>query len=256
MNSTQAPRTLPHAAGGFGSIALAGMLCTTPRPRHDPLGRRSPGPVGRPHFPARARRVIFLYMTGGVSHVDTFDPKPKLFADHGKTITVDNWQGKRGQFKRYLKRPQWTFRPRRPVRASRSAICSRTCATSSTTSASSARWRRTTRITTRARSACTPARSRSPGRASGPGSATAWARRTGTCRRSSRSRRRRPMPARRPGGPTSCRAAIRDRKSFPADADRRTCGVASPRPDCSSSSSICSPRQPPTIARRGRTTRP
>ena len=29
-------------------------------------------------------------MTGGVSHVDSFDPKPKLFADHGKTVTVDN----------------------------------------------------------------------------------------------------------------------------------------------------------------------
>ena len=51
-------------------------------------------------------------MTGGVSHVDSFDPKPKLFADHGKTITVDNWQGKLGEFKRYLKQPQWEFKPR------------------------------------------------------------------------------------------------------------------------------------------------
>ncbi len=45
------------------------------------------------HFAPRANRVIFLYMTGGVSHVDSFDPKPQLFADHGKTITVDNLQG-------------------------------------------------------------------------------------------------------------------------------------------------------------------
>jgi hypothetical protein len=44
----------------------------------DPLAPR------QPHFPARAKRVIFLYMTGGVSHVDTFDPKPKLIADHGQ----------------------------------------------------------------------------------------------------------------------------------------------------------------------------
>ena len=50
-------------------------------------------------------------MTGGVSHVDTFDPKPKLIADHGKTLTVDNWQGKLGSFKRYLKRPNWAFKP-------------------------------------------------------------------------------------------------------------------------------------------------
>jgi len=35
-------------------------------------------------FPAKAKRVIFLYMSGGVSHVDTFDPKPRLTADHGK----------------------------------------------------------------------------------------------------------------------------------------------------------------------------
>src|SRR2546427_8304704 len=38
-----------------------------------------------PHFPPRAKRVIFLHMSGGVSHVDTFDPKPTLIADHGKT---------------------------------------------------------------------------------------------------------------------------------------------------------------------------
>jgi hypothetical protein len=37
-----------------------------------------------PHFPAKAKRVIFLYMTGGVSHVDSFDPKPQLNLDHGK----------------------------------------------------------------------------------------------------------------------------------------------------------------------------
>src|SRR5262249_56170078 len=35
----------------------------------------------------------------------------KLFADHGKTMAVDNWQGKRGQFKRFLKQPQWAFKP-------------------------------------------------------------------------------------------------------------------------------------------------
>jgi hypothetical protein len=98
---------LCRAAGGFGAIALAGLL-------HDLEARAAPAdPLAPrpPHRPARARRVIFLYMTGGVSHVDTFDPRPKLGADHGKTITVDNWQGKLGQFTRYLKKPQWDFRP-------------------------------------------------------------------------------------------------------------------------------------------------
>ena len=50
-------------------------------------------------------------MTGGVSHVESFDPKPKLYADHGKTVTIDEWQGRRGKFTRYLKRPHWAFRP-------------------------------------------------------------------------------------------------------------------------------------------------
>jgi hypothetical protein len=50
-------------------------------------------------------------MTGGVSHVDSFDPKPELFAHHGKQITVDNWQGKLGEFTRYLKQPNWAFKP-------------------------------------------------------------------------------------------------------------------------------------------------
>src|SRR4051812_34020447 len=60
----------------------------------DPLAAR------QPHFPAKAKRVIFLYMSGGVSHVDSFDPKPKLLSDHGRKI-------KQG----ILKRPQWDFKP-------------------------------------------------------------------------------------------------------------------------------------------------
>jgi hypothetical protein len=96
-----------RAAGGFASIALAGMLAEQARAdaKDDPL---APKP---PHFTAKAKRVIFLFMNGGVSHVDTFDPKPKLVADGGKTISVDNWQGKKGDFKRFLKAPQWEFKP-------------------------------------------------------------------------------------------------------------------------------------------------
>ena len=50
-------------------------------------------------FPAKAKRVIFLHMSGGVSHVDTFDPKPKLFADNGKTVAGG----------KYLSQPKWKF---------------------------------------------------------------------------------------------------------------------------------------------------
>lgn len=45
---------------------------------------------------------MFLFMTGGVSHVDSFDPKPKLVSDHGRTLE----NGK------YLVQPRWDFRPR------------------------------------------------------------------------------------------------------------------------------------------------
>ncbi len=99
---------LSQCAGGFGAIALAGMLAQADAeesPIADPLAAR-PG-----HFPAKAKRVIFVFSTGGASHVDTFDYKPKLFADHGKTIHIDNWQGKLGKFERTLKRPSWEFKP-------------------------------------------------------------------------------------------------------------------------------------------------
>jgi hypothetical protein len=65
----------------------------------------------QPHFPARAKRVIFLFMTGGVSHVDSFDPKPALTRDHGKEIKVDHPEIKNrpGYERIFLKRPQWEF---------------------------------------------------------------------------------------------------------------------------------------------------
>jgi hypothetical protein len=64
-----------------------------------------------PHFAARAKNVIFLFMSGGVSHVDSFDNKPRLFADHGKQVTLDHPETKNrpGYEKLFLKRPQWDF---------------------------------------------------------------------------------------------------------------------------------------------------
>ena len=65
----------------------------------------------QPHFPPRAKRVIFLFMTGGVSHVDSFDPKPALTRDHGKEIKADHPEIKNrpGYERIFLKRPQWEF---------------------------------------------------------------------------------------------------------------------------------------------------
>ncbi len=109
MNQSLRPtrrEMLRGAVGGFGALALHAMLADESAAASAAVDPLAPRPT---HFPARAKCVIFLYMTGGVSHVESFDPKPKLYADHGKTITVDNWQGKLGEFKRYLKQPQWKF---------------------------------------------------------------------------------------------------------------------------------------------------
>src|SRR5580700_4698582 len=66
-----------------------------------------------PHFPAKAKSVIFLFMSGGVSHVDSFDPKPKLTTDHGKSVTLDHpeTRNRPGYEKLFLKKPNWKFAP-------------------------------------------------------------------------------------------------------------------------------------------------
>ena len=76
---------LRRASGGFGALALAGLCHETQAASTDPLAPRSG------HFPAQADRVIFLYSTGGVSQVDTFDYKPQLIRDHGKAVTASRW---------------------------------------------------------------------------------------------------------------------------------------------------------------------
>jgi hypothetical protein len=58
---------LLEAGPGFGALALAGILDSTATAATDIASRR-------PHFPAKARSVIFLFMEGGPSHIDLFDP--------------------------------------------------------------------------------------------------------------------------------------------------------------------------------------
>ena len=61
-----------------------------------------------PHYAAKAKRVIFIFSNGGVSHMDTFDPKPKLFGADGKTMGVG---GGLSNQQRVLLKPGWEFRP-------------------------------------------------------------------------------------------------------------------------------------------------
>ena len=84
LNTTQSPRfisrrqALANLTSGYGTLALASMLheqsAAAPNVERmgDPLAPR------RGHHAARAKRVIFLFMPGGPSHVDLFDPKPLL----------------------------------------------------------------------------------------------------------------------------------------------------------------------------------
>ena len=94
---------LNTASGGFAMTAFAGICGDLQGASNDPLAARPA------HFPAQADQVIFIYSTGGVSHVDTFDHKPQLTRDHGKSVTASRWLNKSGEFKRYLIKPRWKF---------------------------------------------------------------------------------------------------------------------------------------------------
>src|SRR6476660_9883701 len=71
-------------SAGLGALALAALL------RRDLFaGSAAPGALPRLHFRPRAKRVIFLFMSGGPSHVDLFDPKPRLATDNGKPLPFE-----------------------------------------------------------------------------------------------------------------------------------------------------------------------
>jgi hypothetical protein len=114
MTPTDPPctrRTLLKSALGGSSLLMAGILADLLAAEERRAGKADPLAPKKPHFVPKARRMILLFMTGGVSHVDSFDPKPRLFADHNKTVTINEWQGRPGKFTRHLKRPNWTFKP-------------------------------------------------------------------------------------------------------------------------------------------------
>jgi len=101
---------LHQLGGGFTSLALAGMLS-----RDKAFGGEVPdfpNPLAPlpPQLPAKAKSVIFLFMYGGPSHVDTFDYKPKLYPLDGKTIQVKTHGrgGKKNEGR--VVGPKWSFK--------------------------------------------------------------------------------------------------------------------------------------------------
>lgn len=91
---------LTSAANGFGMVALSALMSGDSRAAATPL-------IPGPHHAARARNVIFLFMDGGVSHVDSFDPKPKLDELDGKSFTESKNPTANGS-RLWLKSP-WAF---------------------------------------------------------------------------------------------------------------------------------------------------
>jgi hypothetical protein len=90
---------LARAGGGLGILALADLLGGQSLLADDaPAGKTSGHPV--PHFPAKAKSVIWLFMEGAPSAVDMFDPKPELDKSHGKKIAIDVFNGNPGPLMR------------------------------------------------------------------------------------------------------------------------------------------------------------
>src|SRR6187455_789228 len=86
-----------------GSLLMPGLLAQLlAEDSGDPLSPKAP------HYPARAKRVIFIFSNGGVSHMDTFDHKPALFAADGKTMGIG---GGLSNQQRVLLKPGWQFKP-------------------------------------------------------------------------------------------------------------------------------------------------
>jgi hypothetical protein len=99
---------LQSAACGFGYLALAGLTAQRATAAVNPLAARVP------HFPPRAKRIIFLFMQGGVSHVDSYDYKPRLIKDDGKMLAFDDARqiantGVRGGASKRVMKPLWQF---------------------------------------------------------------------------------------------------------------------------------------------------
>ena len=97
---------LAKSGGGFGMAALTGILS----------GADNPLAAKAPHLPARAKSIIYLFMHGGVSHVDTFDPKPELLRRNGQPLSLELAKTIKTSFihdpsKAVLRASPWEFRP-------------------------------------------------------------------------------------------------------------------------------------------------
>jgi hypothetical protein len=104
-----------QTGGGFAGVALASMLGSQFFPAAATAGEGHPAFVNplapkQPHFKAKAKNVIFLFMYGGPSQVDTFDHKPELYKLDGQTIDVKTFGRGGHKNKGRVVGPQWQFK--------------------------------------------------------------------------------------------------------------------------------------------------
>ncbi|MFM8273739.1 MAG: DUF1501 domain-containing protein, partial [Gemmata sp.] len=101
-------RLLATAGAGFGLLALADLLAAEEKKGAEAERAVNPFAVRKPHHAPKAKRVIFLYMPGGPSHVDLFDPKPRLARDNGKPLPFEKPKLERTKTGNLLASP-WKF---------------------------------------------------------------------------------------------------------------------------------------------------
>jgi len=101
---------LRRFGNGFGMLGLAGLLSENFISSLSASSIASANPLlpRVPPLPARAKRVIFLFMSGGPSHVDTFDPKPRLIVENGKPLPFEKPKLERTKTGNLLQSP-WKF---------------------------------------------------------------------------------------------------------------------------------------------------
>jgi len=107
MNHRTRRQTLADTAAGFGSVALAGLLARESRANANAADPLEPKPG---HFEPKAKRVVFLFMKGGPSQVDTFEHKPLLDRDHGKPFPHEKPKVQFAPTNNLLRSP-WKFKP-------------------------------------------------------------------------------------------------------------------------------------------------
>src|SRR6185503_15458507 len=97
---------LARASGGFGLLAMTDLLAAGTSENPDRASQ--PYAVRPTHHAPRAKRVIFLYMPGGPSHVDLFDPKPRLTERNGQPLPFERPRLERTRTGNLLASP-WKF---------------------------------------------------------------------------------------------------------------------------------------------------